>query len=160
MSSVAPPAGWDVGVVGIDCKLYYSTAFTAPTRIEITNAVDITENTVRNRAELKSRLTTWAFDRATTRRQELEFGYRYRRGTDAVFTALRQAFEAQTTLLFWILDGPANFIGTQGKVFPGQIFDFGNDEPLEDGKVFNVSVGLVEFRESTTLILPQWFTVA
>lgn len=160
MSSVSPPAEWGVSPVGIDCRLFYSTSFGTPTRVEIPRAIDITENTTRNRAELKSRLSTWAMDRATTRRQELEFGYRYRRGTDAVFAALRQAFEAQTTLVWWILDGPANFIGTQGKVFPGQIFDFGNDEPLEDGKVFNISIGLVEYYESTTLILPQWFTVA
>lgn len=160
MSNVAPPAEWGVSPVGIDCRLFYSTTFATPTRLEIPRAIDITENTTRNRAELKSRLSTWAMDRATTRRQELEFGYRYRRGTDAVFAALRQAFEAQTTLVWWILDGPANFIGTQGKVFPGQIFDFGNDEPLEDGKVFNISIGLVEYYESTTLILPQWFTVA
>lgn len=159
MSSVAPPAGWNVSPVGIDCRLFYSTSFGTPTRVEIPAAIDITEPNTRNRAELKSRASKWAFDRGTTRRQELEFGYRYRRGTDAVFTALRQAFEAETTLLWWILDGPVNFTGTQGKVFPGQIFDFGTDEPLEDGKVFNISIGLVEYYETTTLILPQWFTV-
>ena len=160
MSSVAPPAGWEVSPVGIDCRLFYSTSFGTPTRIEIAKAIDITEVNTRNKAELKSRASEWAFDRGTTRRQELEFGYRYKRGTDAVFSALRAAQAAGTTLIFWILDGPANFIGTQGKVFPGQIFDFGNDEPLEDGKVINCSVSLVEHYESTTLILPQWFTVA
>ena len=160
MSSVSPPTGWDVSPVGIDCKLFYSTSFGTPTRVPITRAIDITENNTRNRAEVKARMSEFVFDRATTRRQELEFGYRYKRGTDAVFAALRAAFEAKTTLIFWILDGPDNWIGTQGKVFPGQIFDFGNDEPLEDGKIINISIGLVEYYESTTLILPQWFTVA
>jgi hypothetical protein len=127
--------------------------------VPITRAIDITETNVRNKAEIKSRASEWIFDRGTTRRQELEFGYRYKRGADTIFAALRAAQLAGTTLIWWILDGPDNWIGAQGKVFPGQIFDFGNDEPLEDGKIINCSVSLVEHYESSTLILPQWFTV-
>jgi hypothetical protein len=153
----APPTGWDISPVGIDCKLYYSVAFATPTRIEVPRAIDVTLGMTKNKAELKSRLTKFIPKRGTLYETTLEFGYRYKRGTDSIFTALRGSFFTGTKLIFWVMDGDVTLTGCQGLVLPGEVFDFPSDENLEDGKVYNIGIDFAEYYESNVLIEPQWF---
>jgi hypothetical protein len=154
----AAPAGWSPQApLGIDCKLYYSTTFGTPTRIEITRAINVTVPVSKGKAELPSRLTRYKSKRPTLKEIGLDFGYRYTRGTDTVFAALRDSWLNDTNLVFWILDGSDQVIGAQGFVFPGQVFDFPIDQQLEDGQIINIGVDLAEHYESSTLVNPSWF---
>lgn len=158
----AAPAGWAISPIGLDCKLYISDSFAtpAPTRLLIDRAINVTNPTTKGKAELLSRKTKWKPKRPTLREIGLDFGYRYTRGTDAVFAALRASFTTDVTKIFWVMDGDIDIIGTQGWVFPGQVFDFPIDQQLEDGQVVDMNVDLVEYYESSVLIEPQWFVVS
>lgn len=154
----AAPAGWSPQApLGIDCELYYSTTYATPTRIKIARAINVTVPVSKGKAELPSRLTRYKSKRPTLKEIGLDFGYRYTRGTDAVFAALRDSWLNDTNLVFWILDGSDQVIGAQGFVFPGQVFDFPIDQQLEDGQVINIGVDLSEHYESSALVNPSWF---
>ena len=157
----AAPTGWSpLAPLGIDCKLYYSLAFASPTRIEITRAINVTQPMSKGKAELNSRLTRWKPKRPTLREIGLDFGYRYTRGTDTVFAALRDSFLNDTNLVFWVLDGSDQVIGAQGMVFPGQVFDFPTDQQLEDGQVVNIGIDFAEHYESSAIVTPSWYVQA
>ena len=157
----AAPAEWSpLAPLGIDCKLYYSTTFATPTRIEITRAINVTQPMSKGKAEINSRQTRWKPKRPTLREIGLDFGYRYTRGTDTVFAAMRDSFLNDTNLVFWVLDGSDQVIGAQGMVFPGQVFDFPVDQQLEDGQVVNIGIDLAEHYESSALVNPSWYVQA
>lgn len=157
----AAPAGWSpLAPLGIDCKLYYSLAFASPTRIEITRAINVTQPMSKGKAEINSRLTRWKPKRPTLKEVGLDFGYRYTRGTDTVFAALRDSWLNDTPLVFWVLDGSDQVIGAQGLVFPGIVFDFPIDQQLEDGQVVNIGIDLAEFYETSALVNPSWYVQA
>lgn len=154
----AAPAGWSpLAPIGLDCKLYTSPTFATPTRTEVVRAINVTNPVSKGKAELNSRLTRWKPKRPTTREIGLDFGYRYTRGTDAVFTALRDSFLNDTNLIFWVVDGDITFIGCQGFVFPGQVYDFPIDQQLEEGQIINFGVDLTEHYETSALVNPSWF---
>lgn len=158
----APPAGWAVAPLGLDCKLYVSDSFGTPTpsRTLISRAINVTNPTTKGKAELLSRMSKWKAKRPTLREIGLDFGYRYTRGTDTVLAGLRTSFLSDAVKIFWVMDGDIGIIGTQGWVFPGIVFDFPIDQQLEDGQVIDIAVDLAEYYESNVLIEPQWFVVA
>lgn len=154
------PATPVLSPLGLDCKLYYSTTFATPTRVLIERAINVSQPASKGKAELNSRMTRFKPKRPTLREVGLDFGYRYIRSTDAVFTALRGSFLTDTPLVFWVLDGLVADTGTQGWAFPGQVFDFPIDQQLEDGMVLNLGIDYVEYYESSVLIEPQWYVVS
>ena len=145
---------------GLDCKLYYSTSFASPTRVEITRAINVSQAVAKGKADVNSRMTRFKPKRPTTKEVALDFGYRFIRGTDAVLAALKGSFLSDTTLVFWVMDGDITLTGTQGWVFPGQVYDFPIDQQLEDGMTLNMGIDFTEFYESSVLIEPQWYVAS
>lgn len=147
--------------IGQECMLYYSTSFATPTHVLIAKAIDVSLPSItKTKVAVPSRMSKWNGKRGGLRELTLEFGYRYERGTDTVLAALRASFLDDTPLVFWVLDGAINTAGSQGFVFPGQVFDFPIDQQLEQGQQINIGVEFTHYRESNNLVLPAWHVVA
>jgi hypothetical protein len=149
---------------GLDCALYYSTAFASPTRILIAEAIDVSLTIAKGKIDAMSRASKWKAKLPGMREISLSFGYNYQGDPgDSVFAALRAAFLADTPLIFWVMDnvveapGPA---GSQGFAFPAMIFDFPIDQALESANKVDIGVDLVRFKETGALVNPTWVTVA
>ena len=96
---------------------------------------------------------------------ELTFKYQYRAaaGGDSAFTAMRQAFLADTVWHWAVMDNinaTPGVKGSEGMTFPGIITEFPLDQPLEGAQTFDVKVMPVRAYASGTLIDPAWLVIA
>lgn len=156
-------------VAGKDCFLYYSTAWASPTLVLIGQAVDVAQPGItKGKVAVPSRDSQgWSPKIAGLKEMNLEFGYLYETdpdddSEDTVFTTLRNAFLQDTVLVYYVLDGPADEPGVtaQGFRFPGLLFDFGTDEALESGKVYDAGVELTRWNDGTANRWPEWYSVS
>jgi hypothetical protein len=94
----------------------------------------------------------------------LTFGYNYQGDPgDTVFTALRTAFLARTPIHWAVMDNllaSPGAAGSQGLVFPGLIFDFPIDQPLEGPQKIEIGVELCRHKISGNILDPAWVIVA
>jgi hypothetical protein len=154
--------------VGLECVLAYNTTIastiTAASFSAIPEAVDVNCPFAHTKIPAPSRASTFLSQIAGLTTLELTFGYNYQGDPgDTVFTAMRAAFLARTPWHWAVMDnllvspGPA---GAQGIVFPGLIFDFPIDQPLEGPTKIEIGVSLTRFKVSGTLVNPSWLIIA
>ena len=151
---------------GLDCSLYLSETFSspAPTRVLISEAIDVQVTINKAKIETLSRATLWNAKLPGIRDISMTFGYNYQGDpSDSVFTTIRNAFLNDTVLIFWVMDnvvaspGPA---GSQGFAFPAYIFDFPIDQSLQSSVRVDIGVDFARYKENNVLINPSWFVVA
>lgn len=155
-------------VIGKDCVLVYGaiTAWDTPVWTDVVNAVDVSQPGItKNPVDLPSRGSQgWNLKGAGLRTMDLQFGYLYHSGTDAVLAALRDSFLNDTILMFGVLDGTsAGILGrtVQGFRFPGIVFEFPITEELEDGRRLDIKVEAARYvDDGGDLVLPEWYTIA
>jgi hypothetical protein len=84
---------------------------------------------------------------------------------NAVFDALRAAYEARTTLAFARCNGPIATSGTKGVKFDGLVTKFNEDEPIDGINMSDVqiyptySANAASTSTVTPIIVPTRFTV-
>ena len=145
---------------GGKAKLYYSTTFATPTRVLIAEAIDVSLTSSKGKIDIMSRASDWKAKLAGLKELSLTFGYLYQSGTDPVFAALRAAYLADTTLVFWVMDDDITNEGAQGFAFPALLFEFPVNQELEAGMTTEIGADLTRLIESSALVEPTWLTVA
>lgn len=154
--------------IGLDCILAYKTTLSntisATGAVVVAEAVDVNLTAAHGKIETPSRSSKWKSKVPGMTELSMSFGYLYQGDPgDTVFSALRAAFLAKTILHWFVMDnvmvtpGPA---GAQGMVFPGLIFDFPIDQPLEAAAKLDIGVELTRAKDGAALIDPAWFVVA
>jgi hypothetical protein len=154
-------------VGGLECKLYYqptlAATFTIAGAVLITEAVDVNVSLATGKIDAPSRASNFKPKLPGLTELSLSFGYNYQSdSTDAVFTALRQAYLARTMLHWAVMDnliatpGPK---GSQGITFIGIIYDFPMDQPLEGAVKLDIGVELARHKVSSAIVDPAWLTI-
>lgn len=155
-------------VGGLECKLYYNTTlgatFTVAGAVLVTEAQDVSVSIAAGKIEAPSRASLWKPKLPGLRELQLTFGYNYQNDPgDTVFTALRQAFLAGTILHWAVLDNllaSPGVKGSAGFAFPGIIYDFPIDQPLEGAAKLDIGVELVRHKVTGTIVDPAWLVIA
>lgn len=145
---------------GGKAKLYYSTTFATPTRVLIAEAIDVSVTSSKGKIDVMSRASDWKAKLPGLKEMAITFGYLYQSGTDAVFAALRAAYLADTTLVFWVMDDLIANEGAQGFAVPMQLFEFPINQELEAGMTTEIGADYTRMIESAALVEPTWITVS
>jgi hypothetical protein len=127
--------------IGFQCKLYRNTGtYASPTWTEITNVKDLEVPFAFSEADVSTRSGGgWREKMAGLLDAPVTFGMVYD-PADTVYTALRTAAFARTTVEFAIADGAIATVGTHYLRARCQILGFTFNQPLEEGAMTDVSL--------------------
>lgn len=128
-----------VALTGLDCKLYYNTGtYGTPTWTEIDNCRDLSMSREKGDADGSKRSSTWREKLTTLKDMSIEWEMVYDT-EDANFAALKTAWDDNTNLDLAIADGAIATSGTEYTRAICKLFDFTEEQPLEDVVVVSVS---------------------
>lgn len=143
-------------VVGQEAKLYRNTGTHAtPTWVEMKRAIDVSITSTKDKADTSRRESSVKRQKGAMKDLGIEFGYRYKRGTDADWDALWDSFWNGTPIEFAVMDGDIGTTGNKGLLMYCEVFDFPSDEPLSESKTYNVGVAPTDYEEADVLIEPE-----
>jgi len=127
--------------IGLDCKLFQNTgSYGAPTWTEVDLVHDLNVTIEYTEGEATTRGNGgWAAFMACLKQATVEFDMPWDT-EDARWDSLRDAAMKRTALEFFVADGPAATVGTQGIRASFQLFRFNRDEPIEGAAVAQVSM--------------------
>lgn len=155
-------------ITGDDCKLYRTATQLTDTQDATIDAAtwvlidnikgDVTLNLERTTADASTRAGQgYRSNIPTLADGTVEFEMLWDQGgSDANFTAIKDAFFAQTVVSFAVMDGDINTDGSQGLVANFYVANFSRAEPLEDVVTASVSLTLAPVTASTNA--PNWYT--
>lgn len=149
--------------IGLNCVLAYNTGTHAsPTWVTISRAKDVNIPLTRNEATISSRDSVYSYTKSGLLNVSIEFGYNYKRGSDSVWTALQANAVAAdpTPIEFWAGDDLITLVGAKGRRFYGNVTEFSQDQPLEDGVVQRVVVKPTPYYVSGTRVDPDLYTIS
>lgn len=129
--------------VGLNCYLYYNSAtYGSPTWVTIARAQDVSVPWSTKESDVGSRNSGHEFTLPSLMKTGIEFGYLYKRGTDAVWTALMTNAMARikTPLDMVACDDDITLTGAKGIRFTGNVFNADQNQPLSDGVTQKFSV--------------------
>jgi hypothetical protein len=113
-------------------KLYYNTGtHGSPVWAEIGRARDIKMPRGKGSADGSRRESEYEIEESALKTTGLEFGYVYKKGTDAVRDALLASYDDGTKIQFAVADGLIATGGTRYTKFWGEVMDFDVDAPLK-----------------------------
>lgn len=154
-------------ITGDDCKLYRSTSL-ADTQDATIDAAswtlidnikgDVTLNLERSTADSSTRAGQgWRSRVGTLADGRVEFEMLWDQGgSDANFTAIKDAYFNSTTIPVAVMDGDIDADGSQGLVAFFNVTNFSRAEPLEDVVTASVTLDLAPVTASTNA--PNWYT--
>ena len=91
--------------VGRECNLYYNSGtYSSPTWTLVPRAVDVSVPMDKSYGNVSSRNSKYKKERASLIGLQMTFGYRFKSGTDSVFSALRASALANTETEFLVID--------------------------------------------------------
>ncbi len=142
-------------VLGLNAKLYRNTAtWVAPVWVEIGNVRDLTLNLETAEADVTTRTNNgWRATVATLKDASIEYEMVWDT-TDANFTAVKDAFLANSFIDFNVLDGDILVSGNQGLRAEMMISTFSRNEALEDALKATVNA-----KPTFSVNAPVWFIV-
>lgn len=127
--------------LGLDCKLYYSTAdYASPSYTELSNVTDV--NVADSMGEFDSSTrANEGFEsiEPTLRKLRVSFKMMYDQ-SDANFVAIRAAYVARTGLDMLVLDGDKDDGDTIGVRAQMKVLKMDSAEPLTEGKTVDVEL--------------------
>lgn len=135
-------------ILGMNAKLYYGAADAVlNTMTEVTNVKDVTLNMECGEADITTRANSgWKATAPTLRDATLEFAMQWK-DSDAAFTAIKNAFLANSTLALAVLTGASSAAGSEGPKANWSITKFSRDESLENAIMVNVTAKISAFDE-------------
>ena len=141
--------------LGMEARLYRNTGtYAAPTWVEVANVKDLTLNLEKGEADVTTRANLgWRATVGTLKDGSIEFEMLWD-AADAGFTAIQQAFFANTPIEFAVMDAPITQTGAQGLRASFSITKFSRSEPLEEA----ISVS-VTAKPTYAEHAPEWMTV-
>jgi len=140
-------------VLGMNAGLYQGAAgVTDPaTMTEVDNVRDVTLNLEAGEADITTRGNSgWRATAPTLRECSVEFQMVWN-PSDAVFTAIKNAFLGASTVALAILDQLRTVSGAQGPLGDFAITNFSRNEALEEAIVADVTAKLSRFEEWHTV---------
>lgn len=150
-------------IVGFEMKAYWDSASnaTTPTWVEIARMQDLTVTNSKGQADVSRRESDWMLFAGGQKDLSLEFAYVYRpgnAGVDTVYDALQASHLNNIPMHLLIVDGatpPPSGSSIKGLELWGVVFEFGNDEPLSEGVMVNVTIKPTDAYDDTTLLVPK-----
>lgn len=134
-------------VLGLNAKLFRGTAGTQGAT-EMTNVKDVTLSLESGDADVTTRATKgWRASVATLKEGSLEFEMNYDTA-DADFTAIQEAFLANTPLAFFVSDGAGNGLDADWSITA-----FNIEQPLEEAMTVSVTA-----KPTASTRAPAWIT--
>jgi hypothetical protein len=118
----------------MDAKLYFCVAGigATPSWTLLDNVKNVTLNLTKGEADVTTRANGgWKATAGTLKEGTIEFEMVWNT-SDAGFTAIQQAYFANTSIGIAAMDGPIATTGSQGLWADCMITDFSRDEPLEE----------------------------
>ena len=147
-------------VVGKDCKLYLNSAtYASPVWKEVQNAINVSANLGKGEADVSARFSGWKLTKSSLKELEISFTYRHKRGADAIFDTLLDAYLNDTPLDFAVLDAEVTVSGAQGPRAFCELLSMNLSQELENAAEYEFTVKPTYHEESGTLIEPEWFEV-
>lgn len=146
---------------GRECKTYYNTGtFAIPTWTLIDRIIDLTYQMPADWADSSSRLSLWKMELKALVGLQVSFGYRYKNGVDAVFTALRGYAMSTAKQELAIADGLIAASGTQylRATYQYELGQFG--QQLTSGVQVDFNAHLTYEEDAGVLREPTWNTAA
>lgn len=142
-------------------KLYYNTGtHAAPVWAEIKRARDIKMPRGKGAADGSRRESEFEIEESALKTTGLEFGYVYKKGTDAVRDALQESYDDDTKIQFAVADGLIETAGTRYTKFWGEVMDFDVDAPLKGDDLIPCKVIHVAEDNDGDFYEPELVTVA
>ncbi len=125
--------------LGLDARLYYGAAGSGATT-ELTNVKDLTLNLEKAEADVTTRANQgWRATVGTLKDASIEFQMVWDTA-DAGFSAIRQAFLADTPMDFRVLSGASNDPQSEGLLATCEVFSFTRNEALEEAITVDVTI--------------------
>ena len=125
--------------LGLDARLYYGSAGSGATT-ELTNVKDLTLNLEKAEADVTTRANQgWRATVGTLKDASIEFQMVWDTA-DAGFSAIRQAFLADTPMDFRVLSGASNDPQSEGLLATCEVFSFTRNEALEEAITVDVTI--------------------
>ncbi|HMN97425.1 MAG TPA: phage tail tube protein [Phycisphaerales bacterium] len=142
-------------VLGLNAKLYRNTGtYASPTWALIGNVKNVTLNLEKGEADVTTRSNNgWRANVGTLKDASIEFQMVWDTD-DTHFSAIKDAFLANTPIEFLVLDGPVATAGSQGLRATCDIMSFSRDEQLEEALMVNVTA-----KPTYSVNAPEWFEV-
>jgi hypothetical protein len=143
--------------LGLDAKLYFCVAGIGgtPTWTELTNVKNVTLNLTKGEADVTTRANGgWKATAGTLKEGTIEFEMVWDTA-DAGFTAIKDAYFANTLIGLAAMDGAVATPGSQGLWADCMITDFTREEPLEEALMVKVTA-----KPTYSVNPPIWKTVA
>lgn len=151
------PTHENLPVVGVDAYLGLNQGtHSAPTWLEIKNAIDVERSDEDEQVEASSRLSRHKMYRQGQTDSELTFGYRYYGGADPVFASLLEAKANRTPIELCVLDGPPEVAGNKGWRCYYAIFSMPLTQELNGAQEFSFTLKPTPYFEDGVLIEPSW----
>lgn len=152
-------------VLGLNAKIYYLSTGTratwsspgpAPANLtELSDVKDVTINLETGEADVTTRGGDgWRQTAATLKDGSIEFEMVWDTG-DAGFTAIKDAFFANSDIAMVALDGAKDAVGSQGLWADFQITNFTRAEPLEEALMVSVTA-----KPARSAVAPEWVVVS
>jgi hypothetical protein len=128
--------------LGLDAKLYRNTGnYASPVWNEVPNVKDLSRDASKGRADVSTRGTGgYRAEKATLKELGMSFQMVYD-PDDQDYTAFENAYYDNTSLEVASVDGNIATNGTRGIRFTADVFEFGQDENLEEAIMVNVELG-------------------
>jgi len=142
-------------VLGKDAKLYRNSGdYENEVWVEVDNVKDLTLTLEKGEADVTTRASGgWRETAATLKDGSVEFGMVYD-PADANFTSFQTAFLTDGQLELAIVDGDITTAGTQGLRASFEIFNFGQEQNLEEAVMVNVTI-----KPGRSAHAPEWMMV-
>lgn len=146
--------------LGFECKAYRNTGTDAsPTWSLMDRVQDVSVNMSKDRADVPRRGSKWKYQRGAMLTADINLAYLFRKDTDADFDALLDSYLNGTEIQYFFADQLVATSGAQGLRAFCEVMDFPSDQPLVDGIVFNVVLGITPTEEASALVEPSWYEV-
>ena len=151
-------------IQGFEMKAYWDSASSAdtPTWVEMPRIKDLTIGLTKNQADVSRRESDFQLFGGGQKDTTLEFGWQYRAniadGVDTVYDALLDSFLNNTPMQLLLVDGvvpPASGETTRGWKMWAVVFDFGDDQALQEGVVINVVMKPTDVYNGSGLLVPE-----
>lgn len=144
------------------CKAYVNTGtYASPTWLLLKYLQDLETPMEKGKIEIADRSSSWDKVAPGNKAGRVTFTYRKRRGADAGFDKLLDAFVDDSILDVLVLDGAVDESGAMGWRLPVGVYEAGGKQPLKDGVSWSFGCEIEDTDSSSGVVFePAIFEVA
>lgn len=141
-------------------RLYYNTgSHESPVWAAVNRAVDIKLINTRDVVDASRRESEFGLEEGALKNTGIEFGYRYKTGTDTVRDALEDSYDDETKVQFAVADGDISVDGTKYTKLWGQVVVWDTDAQLKGEDLIPVKIAHVGEDDDGDFHEPEKVTV-